>query len=110
MKIGELASALDVPIETIRYFEREGLLPAPARSEGNYRLYSETHRERLSFIRHCRTLDMALDEIRQLLRLKDSPDDPRGEVNAFSPSRHGSRSNVVESHVFRLSLPLVFDC
>lgn len=83
MKIGKLARELDVPIETIRYCEREGLLPAPAGFERNYRLYSETHCERLSFIRHCRSLNMALDEIRQLLRLKDSPDDPCGEANAF---------------------------
>ena len=47
MKIGELASASSTAIETIRYYEREGLLPAPARSEGNFRLYQEAHLERL---------------------------------------------------------------
>lgn len=89
MKIGELARLLEVPIETIRYYEREGLLPAPDRSTGNYRLYSEAHRERLSFIRHCRSLDMALDEIRQLLQFKDAPDVACGEVNALLDAHIG---------------------
>ena len=61
MKIGELARAAQTPVETIRYYEREGLLPAPPRSAGNYRLYGDTHRQRLAFIRHCRGLDMTLD-------------------------------------------------
>lgn len=71
LKIGELARRSHCPPETIRYYEREGLLPVPDRSAGNYRLYGRAHLERLSFIRHCRSLDMALDEIRQLLRLRD---------------------------------------
>ena len=69
MKIGELARATDCPVETIRYYERESLLPEPARSEGNYRLYTQAHVERLTFIRNCRTLDMTLEEIRSLLQL-----------------------------------------
>ena len=83
MKIGELAKLADCQVETVRYYEREGLLPTPARSEGNYRLYSSEHLERLTFIRNCRTLDMTLDEIRSLLRLRDSPDDACGSVNAL---------------------------
>jgi DNA-binding transcriptional MerR regulator len=59
-------------VETIRYYEREGLLREPSRSEGNYRLYTDTHIERLQFIRHCRSLDMTLEEIRNLLRFRDS--------------------------------------
>ena len=47
MKIGELSSATHTPVETIRYYEREGLLPAPARSEGNFCLYGESHVGRL---------------------------------------------------------------
>lgn len=73
MKIGELGKKADCQVETIRYYEREGLLPAPARSEGNYRLYGAEHVERLVFIRNCRTLDMTLEEIRQLLTLRDNP-------------------------------------
>ncbi|WP_462401512.1 Cd(II)/Pb(II)-responsive transcriptional regulator [Pseudomonas sp. Marseille-QA0332] len=83
MKIGELATATDCAVETIRYYEREGLLPEPARSESNYRLYTQAHVERLTFIRNCRTLDMTLDEIRSLLRLRDSPEGQCDSVNAL---------------------------
>ena len=83
VKIGELATATQTPVETIRYYERERLLPQPPRSEGNYRIYGLEHAERLGFIRHCRSLDMALDEIRVLLRFKDSPGEDCGDVNAL---------------------------
>lgn len=81
LKIGELAERTGCLVETIRYYERKGLLPVPARSEGNYRLYSDAHAERLQFIRHCRSLDMTLDEIRILLGFRDAPDENCGEVN-----------------------------
>ena len=81
MKIGELARLAGTNVETIRYYERDGLLPVPARSEGNYRIYRETHVQRLSFIRRCRSLDMTLDEIRVLLHFKESPQENCAEVN-----------------------------
>ncbi len=80
-KIGELAAAGGCQVETIRYYEREGLLPKPARSEGNYRLYGAEHVDRLTFIRHCRSLDMTLTEVRRLLHFKDAPDENCSEVN-----------------------------
>ncbi len=83
MKIGELAKLTDCQVETIRYYEREGLLPEPARSDGNYRLYTQAHVERLTFIRNCRSLDMTLEEIRSLLSLRDSPQDQCESVNAL---------------------------
>ncbi|MFG6177596.1 Cd(II)/Pb(II)-responsive transcriptional regulator [Halomonas sp. THAF12] len=83
MKIGELARRTDCRVVTIRYYEREGLLPEPARSEANYRLYGEAHVERLSFIRHCRALDMTLGEIRALLDCHDDPDRPCHEADAL---------------------------
>ncbi len=89
MKIGELASVTGIPIETIRYYEREGLLTAPARTEGNFRIYAEPHAERLSFIRHCRSLDMTLDEIRALLRFKDAPTENCGDVNTLLDAHIG---------------------
>ena len=73
LKIGELAMRTSCPVETIRYYEHQGLLPAAVRSTGNYRLYGAAHVERLSFIRHCRSLDMTLAEIRTLLGFRDSP-------------------------------------
>ena len=82
-KIGELARLTGSQVETIRYYEREGLLPAPARSDGNYRLYGDEHVERLQFIRHCRSLDMTLDEIRSLLTFRDAPEQNCSEVNTL---------------------------
>jgi Cd(II)/Pb(II)-responsive transcriptional regulator len=73
LKIGALAERARCQAETIRYYEREGLVPVPPRSQGNYRLYGPAHIERLSFIRHCRSLDMTLDEIRTLLNFCDAP-------------------------------------
>jgi len=81
MKIGELAAASGTAVETIRYYEREALLPAPARTASNYRSYGQEHLERLQFIRYCRSLDMSLDEIRVLLRFKDAPRENCGDVN-----------------------------
>jgi Cd(II)/Pb(II)-responsive transcriptional regulator len=73
MKIGELAKAAHTRAETIRYYEQEGLLPAPARTGSNYRDYGPEHLRRLAFIRQCRGLDMTLEEIKSLLRFKDDP-------------------------------------
>ena len=83
MKISELAVATQTSTATIRYYEREGLLPQAPRSDGNYRIYAPEQVERLAFVRHCRALDMTLDEIRVLLRFKDAPQAECGEVNAL---------------------------
>lgn len=72
-KIGELARITGCKPVTIRYYEREGLLPAPERTAGNYRQYGEKDLERLRFIRHCRQHGMELDEIRALLAFRDKP-------------------------------------
>ena len=82
MKIGELAAATGTAVETIRFYERERLVPEPARSDSNYRQYGPTHVQRLIFIRRCRSLDMSLDEVRILLRYLDRPALDCGEVNA----------------------------
>lgn len=81
MKISELASQTNTPVETIRYYERGGLLPSPARTAGNYRVYDDSHKERLSFIRYCRNLDMSLEEVRVLLLFKDTPSENCQAVN-----------------------------
>ena len=81
--IGALARDTDCPPETIRYYEREGLLPPAVRTAGNYRVYNGTHLERLVFIRNCRSLDMTLDEIKQLLRFRDVPQAECGAAHAL---------------------------
>ncbi|WP_061289524.1 Cd(II)/Pb(II)-responsive transcriptional regulator [Azotobacter vinelandii] len=83
MKIGELAKITGTPVETIRYYEREGLLAAPARTMGNFRIYTGAYVERLSFIRRCRLLDMTHEEIRALLRFKDDPRQDCADVNSL---------------------------
>lgn len=86
MRIGELAGLTGCEVVTIRYFEKEGLLSAPARSGGNYRLYSKAHLEQLQFVLHCRTLDMTHAEIRALQGLRDNPTQDCSEVNALLDS------------------------
>jgi Cd(II)/Pb(II)-responsive transcriptional regulator len=81
MRIGELHHATGVNIETIRFYEKEGLLPVPARTGNGYRTYSSTHLERLSFIRHCRALDMPLSEIKQILDFVAHPEADCGDIN-----------------------------
>lgn len=81
MKIGELATATGTQIDTIRFYERQGLLPAPGRTDGNFRIYRTEHVERLQFIRACRALDMNLDDIKALLGFKDGPAGSCGGVN-----------------------------
>ena len=83
LKIGELAKRTACQVETIRFYEREGLLATPARTGSNYRLYGDAHVEQLTFIRHCRSLDMTLDEIRALLTFREAPEKNCGEVNAL---------------------------
>ena len=81
MKIGKLAKLTGCSVQAIRYYEKEKLLPSTQRSEGNFRLYDESHIEQLSFIKLCRGLDLSLSEIRQLLSLKSSPGAQCDEVN-----------------------------
>lgn len=81
MKIGELARAAQCTVETIRYYEKEGLLPEPVRTASNYRSYDNRHVERLCFIRNCRALDMTHKEIQSMLRFLDTPTSDCMEVN-----------------------------
>lgn len=71
LMIGTLAARTGVHIETIRYYERVGLLPAPARTRGQHRAYDDAHVRRLAFIRHGRELGFSLDDIRTLLALAE---------------------------------------
>lgn len=72
MSIGELAKTTGVKIVTIRYYEQIGILPAPARTAGNYRKYRQNHAQRLRFVRRCRDLGFSLDQVRDLFRLSST--------------------------------------
>ena len=89
MRIGELARRSGCLPETVRYYEREGLLPSPGRSEGNYRLYDDGQLSRLLFIRNCRALEMSLGEIRALLAIKDGAGPDCREVVALLDAHIG---------------------
>ncbi|KGM38999.1 MULTISPECIES: Cd(II)/Pb(II)-responsive transcriptional regulator [unclassified Aquabacterium] len=88
MKIGELAQVAQCTVETIRYYEKEGLLAAPTRTSGNFRVYGPEQVERLRLIRNCRALDMSHDEIRTLLGMADQVEQGCGAVN-----------DVVDQHI-----------
>lgn len=83
MKIGEISRITGIPVETVRYYEKIGLLPEPAREASGYRRYQQHHVERLLFVKRCRNLDMAQDEIRELVRLAEQPGADCGEVDAL---------------------------
>jgi Cu(I)-responsive transcriptional regulator len=71
LTIGQLAKATATQVETIRYYEKIGLLAAPPRTAGNYRSYGQRELARLSFIRRARDLGFPLDQVRALLALSD---------------------------------------
>ncbi|NDV13026.1 Cd(II)/Pb(II)-responsive transcriptional regulator [Crenobacter caeni] len=89
MKIGELAASAGATVETIRYYEKAGLLPGAVRDASNYRVYGDAHLARLRLIRNCRLLDMSHDEIRTLLALVDTPGQACDEVNALVDAHIG---------------------
>ena len=82
--IGALSSDSGVNIETIRYYEKIGVMPKPARSKGGYRLYAADHIKRLTFIRRGRELGFSLDELRDLLRLVDGHKHTCAEVRTLT--------------------------
>jgi Cd(II)/Pb(II)-responsive transcriptional regulator len=83
MKIGELAAAAGMPVETVRFYEKQGLLPAPTRAGNNYRHYDAGALQRLRFIGNCRALDMSLEEVRVLLQFIDQPSADCSPVDAL---------------------------
>ena len=82
MKIGELAQRSGVGIDTVRYYEREGLLPKAQRLASGYRVYDENDVRRLRFVRRARVLGFTLPEIRDLLALSDHRDDDMASMKA----------------------------
>lgn len=81
MKIGELAKATDTDTETLRYYERIGLLAPPVREANGYRSYPEQAVQQVRFIRHCRELSISLAEVEQIMRLSRQPEADCDEIN-----------------------------
>jgi len=84
LTIGRVAEAAGCKVQTVRYYEQIGLLPAPARSSGNQRIYGAAHMKRLAFIRHARELGFSLEAIRDLLSLADDPTQPCDGADAIA--------------------------
>ncbi|HSS63372.1 MAG TPA: helix-turn-helix domain-containing protein [Gammaproteobacteria bacterium] len=73
LSIGRLARETGCKVQTIRWYEAVGLMPGPARTPGNQRIYAPRDVARLAFIRHARELGFSLDDIREMLALGDRP-------------------------------------
>lgn len=87
MKIGELAQRAGVGIDTVRYYEREGLLPRPARLASGYRRYDPPDVARLRFVRRAKALGFTLVEIRDLLALSGRREDDMGGLKAAATEK-----------------------
>lgn len=85
--IGELAKRTGVKVPTIRYYEKEGLLDVPLRTEGNQRRYRAEDLDRLGFIRHCRDLGLPMPAIRDLIELGQHPDKPCREADRIAATQ-----------------------
>lgn len=89
LTIGELGKATGTKVETIRYYERIGLLAKPERTGGNYRAYSRAELDRLSFIRRARALGFPLDQVRDLIDLADRRDQSCATVDMLATAHLG---------------------
>lgn len=91
MKIGALSKQTGLSVQAIRFYEQEGLVSVPQRTEGNYRLYDTESLRQLGFIKQCRNLGLALEEIRALMRYQSTPDSECGQIN-----------DIVDTHITTL--------
>ena len=96
--IGQASEDSGIGIETIRYYEKEGLIARPTRTEGNFRTYESAAIEKLSFIKNCRALDLTLGEIKELILIQQSPETPCSAVNTMIDAH----INIVESRISSL--------
>ncbi len=96
MRIGELGLATGVDVETIRYYEKSGLLTEPGRLSNGYRSYDKEHLERLSFIRHCRALDISVADISRLVAFMAKPGPDCDDIN-----------NLIDQQINRVKARLV---
>lgn len=87
MKIGEVARRVGIPIDTVRYYERNGLLPPPARRASGYRDYHDSDIARLNFVLRAKALGFTLIEIRELLDLSDAAEGDMGNIRELAAGK-----------------------
>ena len=97
MRIGELAQRGRCDVETVRFYEREGLLDAPAREGNGYRNYTSDHLVQLNFIRHCRSLGMGLPDVRVLRSFQQHPESACDAINQLIDQQIARIHHQVES-------------
>jgi DNA-binding transcriptional MerR regulator len=103
--IGDLAGQTGTKVETIRYYEKAGLMPAAARTSGNHRAYTQAHIDRLAFIRHSRELGFPLETVRTLLTMTDVPTQSSAEVDAIARQHLASvRSRIARLRALEVEL------
>lgn len=95
--IGELAALSGCPLETVRYYERAGVIPEPPRTAGGRRLYGDEHVHRLQFVRRARELGFSLERTKRLLRLSERPEASCGEAQDIAKAHlHEVRQRLAE--------------
>ena len=99
-RIGDVTRRLGLSADTLRYYERLGLLPPVSRSEGGARRYSERDLSRLGFIQRAKAMNFTLEEIAQLLEMRDDPQHARDQVRELTQQKLAS----VEAQVAALEL------
>ena len=97
LKIGEFARLAGVNLQTVRYYERQGLLPKPLRSPAGYRVFSPDSLHRLQFIRRAKRAGFSLVEIRKLLSLRTTSGATRAEVRARAEAKVGDIDAKIKS-------------
>lgn len=112
MQIGQLAKHAGVAVDTVRYYERQGLLPKPQRQASGYRRYTQADVQRLSFIRRAKALGFTLEEITGLLELSARRGEDMAEVKQAAQSRLVAiESRIAELQRIRAGLQqLITDC
>ncbi len=106
ISIGELSKRTGVKVPTIRYYEKEGLLEAPMRTDGNQRRYRSKDLDRLAFIRHCRALGLPMPAIRDLIELSQHPDTPCRKANEIAADQLRAVRDRI-AHLKKLEAELV---
>lgn len=111
LSIGDLAKRTATKVETIRYYERIGLLAEPPRTAANYRAYDQAHLARLGFIRRARALGFPLDQVRGLLQLADQRDRPCEAVDLIARQHLAEiEHKIADLHALRDELAGLLGC
>lgn len=110
LTIGHLSRETGTKVETIRFYEKNGLLPEPGRTEGNYRAYDRTHLNRLSFIRRARDLGFSLDQVRNLLKLADDREQSCAAVDAIANEHRAQvEQKIADLQALKAELDRIID-